>query len=66
MLILGHFPLSVNLRFKHFLKTTFWKVALLPSSGKTIQPSLLSPLERANLNPSSFKWAQNVVFLKEF
>jgi hypothetical protein len=30
---------------------TFRKLAVLPSSGKTIQSSQLGPLERANLNP---------------
>jgi hypothetical protein len=61
MRILGHFPSSVNLKFKKF-KQVFRKLALLPSSGQTTQPGQSGMVERAKLNPeiyiSSFQRTQ--------
>jgi hypothetical protein len=37
--------------FQKLENTTFWKLDLFPSSGERETPTLLGPLERANLNP---------------
>jgi hypothetical protein len=63
LLILGHFPSSVNLKFKICKKhTTFRKLALLPSSSKTTQLRQLDLSERANHNPRT----KTVVIVKVY
>jgi hypothetical protein len=47
--VFGHYPLSSILRTLE--NTTFWKLVLFSTSGMGEEtPSLLGPLERANLS----------------
>jgi hypothetical protein len=47
----------LDIFFRLLKYRTFWKMALFPSSGKSIQLSQFGPLESANLNPQT-QWTK--------